>query len=418
MSTKLELLNQTSPEKRLAALREIAADCQVDFPERDPRYINNHIHTIYSFSPYSPTAAAYMAAQAGLCTAGIIDHDSIAGAKEFLAAGQILDLPVTCGFEMRVSWLDSPFAGRRINNPDQDGVAYMTMQGVAARYFDQVEDFLQPYREKRNLRNRAMVAKLNDQLSPDMQIDFDRDVLPLSEAKDKGSVTERHLMFALAKKVAERLGRGQPTIQFLEDQGVQLTDKQRSMLEDTAYPFYEYDVLGILKSSFVPQIFIPAGEELCSLRDFVDLARKVEAIACYAYLGDVTDSVTGDKAAQKFEDDYLDDLLTYLDKMGVEAVTYMPARNTPAQIERLQGLCQQHNKFQISGEDINSPRQNFICHAMEKPEFAGLIDSTWALIAQEREVEAARPGFFSAEMIARYPEVSDRIAHFRSLLKG
>lgn len=110
---------------------------EIDFPKRDPRYINNHIHTIYSFSPYSPTAAVYASAKAGLCTAGIIDHDSIAGANEFLQAAEILNLPVTCGFELRVSWQDSPFGNRRINNPDQDGVAYMTMQGVAAKYFSE-----------------------------------------------------------------------------------------------------------------------------------------------------------------------------------------------------------------------------------------------------------------------------------------
>ena len=42
---------------------------------------NNHIHTTYSFSPYSPTAAVYFARMAGLGTCGLMDHYSIAGAQ-------------------------------------------------------------------------------------------------------------------------------------------------------------------------------------------------------------------------------------------------------------------------------------------------------------------------------------------------
>lgn len=42
----------------------------------DTYYVNNHIHTTYSFSPYNPTEAVYMAWKNGLKTAGIMDHDS------------------------------------------------------------------------------------------------------------------------------------------------------------------------------------------------------------------------------------------------------------------------------------------------------------------------------------------------------
>ncbi len=221
------------------------------------------------------------------------------------------------------------------------------------------------------------------------------------------------------KKMTAILGKGENTIQFLTEQGIKLTEKQQEMLLDTNYPFYEYDVLNILKSSFLPQIFIPADDELCTLEEFVALGKKIYAIPCYAYLGDVTNSVTGDKAAQKFEDDYLEELFDYLDEVCIKAVTYMPARNTEAQLKRLKKLCVDRNKFQISGEDINSPRQNFICYAMEKPEFTNLIDSTWALIAHERATEKnPDDSFFSEKMEKMYPNVEDRIVYFKSLIKS
>ena len=134
----------------------------------------------------------------------------------------------------------------------------------------------------------------------------------------------------------------------------------------------------------VEKFYIDADEECPSVYDYIDICNRSGAISAYAYLGDVGDSVTGDKKAQKFEDDYLEDVFRCLKDEGVWAVTYMPTRNTRAQLERLRGLCEQYGMFQVSGEDINSPRQNFVIRAMEDPMFENLIDATWRLIEHER----------------------------------
>ena len=76
----LHQLNAPTKEERLENLRQVVKTAV--FPPMVPQYINNHIHTTYSFSPYSPTAAVYAARMEGLCTAGIIDPDSISGARE------------------------------------------------------------------------------------------------------------------------------------------------------------------------------------------------------------------------------------------------------------------------------------------------------------------------------------------------
>ena len=376
----LNKLNAPTKEERLANLKEVLKDTV--FPPMVPQYINNHIHTTYSFSPYSPTAAVYAARMEGLCTAGIIDHDSISGAREFLEAAAIVDIPVTIGMEARISMDGTRLEGRRTNNPDQVGVSYMTIQSVPHDKIDVLTEFFKPYQAARHARNRKMIAKINELVG--VELDYDRDVLPLSEAADNGGVTERHLMYALAIELVKQVGKGQAMIDKLTAIGMNLSEKQKTMLLDTEYPFYEYDVLGMLKGTFVPKIFIDATDECPKLPDMVKLCKKVDAYLCYAYLGDVGDSVTGDKKAQKFEDDYLDDVFECLKEEGVTAVTYMPTRNTPAQLERLRGLCDQYGMFQISGEDINSPRQSFIIRAMENPMFQNLIDATWKLIEHEK----------------------------------
>lgn len=376
----LNKLNAPTREERLANLQEILKT--TTFPPMVPEYINNHIHTTYSFSPYSPTAAVYAARMEGLCTAGIIDHDSISGAEEFIEAAKLVDMPVTIGMECRVSMDGTRLEGRRTNNPDQVGVSYMTIQSVPHDKINTLTEFFKPYQQARHQRNRQMIEKINA-LLPGIGLDYDRDVLPLSMASENGGVTERHLMYALAIRLVEQVGKGEAMVDKLRAMGINLSAKQEAQMLDTAYPFYEYDLLGILKSAFVPQIFIDATDECPQLKDMVKLCFDIDAYLCYAYLGDVGDSVTGDKKAQKFEDDYLDDVFECLKEEGVKAVTYMPTRNTPAQLERLRGLCDSYGMFQISGEDINSPRQSFVIKAMENPMFRNLIDATWKLIEHE-----------------------------------
>ena len=377
----LNKLNAPTKEERLANLAEVLKD--TTFPPMVPQYINNHIHTTYSFSPYSPTAAVYAARMEGLCTAGIIDHDSISGAVEFLEAAKLVDMPVTIGMEARISMDGTRLEGRRTNNPDQVGVSYMTIQGVPHDKIDTLTAFFKPYQAARHLRNRQMIERINALLGTDL--DYDKDVLPLSMAAENGGVTERHLMYALAIKLVGQVGKGAAMVKKLGEMGLTLSSKQEAQMMDTEYPFYEYDLLGILKSAFVPQIFIDATDECPKLKDMVKLCKDVDAYLCYAYLGDVGDSVTGDKKAQKFEDDYLEDVFECLKEEGVTSVTYMPTRNTPAQLERLRGLCDQYGMFQISGEDINSPRQSFVIKAMENPMFKNLIDATWKLIEHEAQ---------------------------------
>ena len=333
----LEKLNAPAREERLANLREVLKT--TEFPPMVPQYINNHIHTTYSFSPYSPTAAVYAARMEGLCTAGIIDHDSISGAREFLAAAEIVGMPVTVGMECRVSMDGTALQGRRTNNPDQAGVSYMTIQSVPHDKIEMLNAWFAPYRAARGRRNRAMV---------------------------------------------EKAGKGQPMVDYLASIGLSLSEKQKNQMLDTAYPFYEYDLLGILKSAFVPKIYIDATDECPNVRDVAKLCKDIDALLCYAYLGDVTASVTGDKKAQKFEDEYLDDVIACIKTCGIRAVTYMPTRNTPEQLARLRRLCDENGLFQVSGEDINSPRQSFVIKAMENPMFSNLIDATWKLIGHEK----------------------------------
>ena len=354
----------------------------------DTYYVNNHIHTTYSFSPYNPAEAVYMAWKNGLKTAGIMDHDSAGGAKEFIEAGGIIGMPVTCGIECRIDMSMTSVNGRRINNPDQKSVAYVAMHGIPHQNIDSVDRFLAPYREKRNIRNRKMCENITGIVKPyGFTLDFDADVLPISNYAEGGSVTERHILFALAKKITARYKTPAEVLSFLENEmKISISPKLRGFIADgdKTPEFYEYDILGVLKSDLVEKFYIPATDECPKAPDFIKMVHDNGGIAAYAYLGDVGNSVTGDKKAAKFEDDYLDELVGVLLELGFDAITYMPTRNTLAQLQRIMKICEDNKFFQISGEDINSPRQSFICKALDDEHFMHLIDNTYTLIGYEQ----------------------------------
>jgi hypothetical protein len=94
----------------------------------------------------------------------------------------------------------------------------------------------------------------------------------------------------------------------------------------------------------------------------------------------------------------------------------MPSRNTPEQLRRLRALCDKHGLFQISGEDINSPRQAFVCEAMREPGFENLVEAAWALIGHETAcAQGAGNGMFSENSLSRMPDLEERTAHFATL---
>ncbi|MBQ7779792.1 MAG: PHP domain-containing protein [Clostridia bacterium] len=387
LQKEINLLNAETAEKRLENLASLIKK-EREKPTVRPEFANNHIHTIYSFSPYSPTAAVYMARAEGLETAGIMDHDSIGGAEEFRLAGKIAGIGTTCGMECRVRLDKTSLSGRRLNNPDQAGIAYMAIHSVPSTGFARLQQFFAPLREKRNVRNRKMLEKINELTSPyGITLDFEKDVVSISSYNEGGSVTERHLLYALCKKIVSVKGR-ENCVEFISKElKMPLSEKQLSQLTDKENPHFLYDMLGIMKANLVEKFYLPAVDECPELSEVVKLADEVGAILCYPYLGDVGESPTGDKKAQKFEDDFLDELFVMLKNEGVKAITYMPARNTPEQITRLQGLCREYGMTEISGEDVNSSRQSMICTQLAKPEFRHLVDMAWTLVEREKDFE-------------------------------
>jgi hypothetical protein len=413
-------INNPDKEIRMEASAKLGSMIESKELERTVlQEVNNHVHTTWSFSPYEPAAAAFQAWKAGLGIVGSIDHDSIGAANEMLDSAKDLGIASTVGFELRVSFKDTNLGDRKINNPDSPGLVYMCVHGIPHKRISEVETFLEPIHRVRNKRNKAQVEALQALVGKyGYDLDFERDIVPLSKSSQGGSITERHILYAMSKQTLSMFKKGENLVRFLQrDLKLPLSGKIESLLLDEANPHYVYDLLGIFKGNFLPRFFIqPEASECPDVRKVVAFGNSIGALPAYAYLGDVEQSVTGDKKSEHFEDGYLVELMDLLSDIGFPAVTYMPPRNTIEQMERLQSLAKERGMMEISGVDINSSRQSFNCPELLGPCCHHLVDSAWALVAHEK-LSTCNPslGLFAPDNPLSSLPLAKRIDRYASL---
>ena len=383
--------------------------------------VNNHVHSSYSFSPYSPTNIVSEAVKSGLQIVGLMDHDTVAGAEEFLDAGKRLGIATTIGCEIRVRLDINEYKNKHINNPDETNIIYIAIHGIPKKNLESATSFLKPIRLARKNRMQLQTKNLNtflEEKNVSIKINFHDDVLLSSNFNSGGTITERHILYAFSKKLVQKFGKGEKLLSVIENNLVDFIDpKIKGYLCDTSNPHYIFDLLGLLKSSLVPKFFIPSSSNECpSVNDVIPFAKSIDAIPAYAYLGDVNESPTKDKKTQKFEDAFLENLLDDLKKIGFQAITYMPPRNSNNQLSRLRLLCKKYNFMEISGVDINSSRQSFNCPILLEKEFDHLIDAAWALVAHEKLSEKDPPeGLFNYEDKMINMDISSRIKEYADI---
>lgn len=429
MTTDVINDSAAKPDDRVAALRNL-----IDGGHQLPGFVeesNNHIHTCYSFSPYTPSMAALKGREVGLQVVGSVDHDSISAAAEMRDAAAICGMGAVTGFEIRaffhsaddVALGHAPFADRKLNNPDSPGVAYLTVQGIPAWGRVRAEEFLAPIRAARLERTRAMTEAAN-QILADLgvpQLDFEQDVVGISQFAAGGTITERHLLFAMAKSLIDGVGRGKQLLEGLGGMGITIADPLVDVLGDETNRLLSYDLLGLLKAEYLSTFYIQPtrivdGGELPDAADVVALAHEIGGIACYAYLGDISASPTGDKKAEKFEDEFLPELVDALTGLGFSAITYMPPRNTPEQLARIGDLASDAGLIEVSGVDINQPRQVFSCPQLQRAGYGHLNATTWALVVHE-ELSHLDPalGLLHPENPLAHLPLPERVAHYGAL---
>jgi len=235
-------------EERLNALEDIVRAFPADTPAKSGAInhaygvVNMHIHSFYSYNAqgYSPAHIALECRKNNFYAAALCDFDVLDGLEEFFTAGKMLGLRTAVHMETRAYLKE--YARMEINSPGEPGVTYMLGAGFGSLPPENspAMETLVKFRQQANLRNRALVGRINARL-PEISIDYDIDVLPLSPG---GCPTERHIVKAYCLKARNVfLDRGKLTafwstllhktggeVERLLDDQPAMDDKVRSLL--------------------------------------------------------------------------------------------------------------------------------------------------------------------------------------------
>lgn len=278
-------LDSFDPAKRRQALDELirlSEAGEIALPDPKPE-VNLHFHTFYSFNAegWSPSRVAWESRKYALSVAGKVDFDVLEGTQEFLDAGEALRLKTVSGLETRV--FIQELADKEINSPGEPGVAYFMLAGVtrgpgagAAR------DTLDRFYSTARSRTEEMMERVNRHLGT-VQLDFTRDVLPLTPA---GNATERHLLAAFDRKAREVYPDTAGLAGFwAEKLGVELAEA-RALVDDSVK--LQETIRGRLMKKGGVAYAAPEAGTFPSLESAVSFGRDIGALPCLTWLDGTT----------------------------------------------------------------------------------------------------------------------------------
>ena len=373
----------------------------------------------YSSVPYSPSALAYKCYENGSKLLGICDSETLSGAKEFYEACNILGMECSLGFQVK-SDIIKPKLNRRINNMYQSDVVNLSLLGIPLEKIDYANNFLSKLRIAESNRMSKMTDLINKSYKKiGVSIDYKKDILPISNEREGGTVTEMHVLLALCNQLVNRFGKSQNLVDVLRVQmNVPISEKSRKHLSDAVDEVsFVYDLQNVLKNE-IRTFYVDADKECCNIADLRKLATDCQAILTYEYMGDIENIVFGENRIEVYEDAVLDFLLKELKRLGVMAVTVSPSRHTAEQTQHVIELCKELELMLIIGETVYTRRQDVKYEEVDNVKYNNLIEASRAICYNEKAIAKGMGGIFSKSATEKYPDLDKRIAAFAGLSKS
>jgi len=411
MTDNVALLSSFQAETRAAALRKLAAE--TTFPaERD--WVNMHIHTFFSYNGegWSPTRIAYEMKKLGLYAAAICDFDVLEGVEEFLSAADLLQLRSAAGFESRVFF--NEYADQEINSPGEPGVFYFMGMGfvhpppASSKAASAFADML----NRSHTRNRDLIARINAKITR-FQLDYDRDVLPLTP---RGNATERHIIAAFQAKALNALGgKAQAAAYWADTFSIDPADANAKIADTNAFAEF-------LRSKLIKRGGLgyqqPTAQTFPLLDDVIAAIQECRAIPMCAWLD-------GASQAEQKPEPFLQTLIA----KGVVAVNIIPDRNwnfkdkdvQTKKIAALDEFVRLSRRYHLPinvGTEGNKPGQrlvdDFTAEAMRRHHQA-FLEGAQVMVGHTRLLRYANVSYIDPTIDGRKPTPEQRLAFFASV---
>ena len=365
---------------------------------------NNQVRSQYSFSPYSPSMVAWKAYQAGVSTCGFMDYESVEGCREFWDACRLFGIVPTLGFEMRMNWRETETKKGLYFDLENESVCRFAIHGISISKLLEYEKFLYRIRQERWLRNIKMTDRIHKILSIyGMYLDFEQDIVPFSKWIARGNITEKHLLYAAAKKIREKYKTGTEILSFLcRGIGADLSNLERKKVLNEENPFYLYDITDILEKSLLKHIYEPVSMyEVPSAKKMIPYLIKRGGIPSYIFEG---------------EKNVLHEMIDSLVKHGMQTISYVPHCGDVSYMWIVQTLCQKYSLIGIAENIIDHPQQLFCEIEHDQKVRVDMDKIIWAIVGHENVVNVdVSQGLFSYEICRKYPCLKERLDLFEKI---
>ena len=328
---------------------------------------NTHLHTFFSFNAcgWSPSRIVFEARRRGLEVAATVDFDVLDGAAETLRAGDLLGVKTASGFESRVFIREH--SDQVMNSPNEPGIYYFVAEGFTeaplAAPSAAVMDKLRRVAHERTL---GVMQRVNAYLEK-VQLDFDRDVAPLTPA---GNATERHLLVAYDRAARDAFPRRADLVGFWTEKLGEPAEGVDAMLDDAAV-FHALARARLMKFG-APGYAPPTADAFPTLDEVIAGVRAAGAIPSGSFLD----------GANPGEHD-METQLAFLRDKGIEALTVVPERNWRIQdpeekarklkaFTECMAIARRLDMPILAGTEMNKPGQPFV-DAFESEELAPFV---------------------------------------------
>jgi hypothetical protein len=357
MSSLEQQLLSFDYETRMAALHELVAAAQrgeVALAAEQP-ILNMHCHTFFSFNAYghSPASLAWLAKKRGFTAAGIVDFDVLDAVEEFLLACDMAGVRGSAGIETRV--FIPEFATREINSPGEPGVYYhMGIGFVSGKAPAEVAPILDSMRARALRRNRDMLARVNNHLSP-VALDYEADVLPLTPA---GNATERHMLAAYIRAAEKHYPDRGARVAFWADRLGTSAAQVEAIIDD--YAKFSNLVRGKLMKKGGVGYVTPTPESFPTVEEYHRFIIACGALPTATWLDGVS---TGEQV--------IDELMALMIAKGAVAANIIPDRNwniadpdtrklKVSKLHEFVGICRDLDLPINVGTEMNSPGNKLV----------------------------------------------------------
>lgn len=398
----IEKLNSKFAFVRKMAIKELKKREQHDpllIPDKNLHEINLNVHTNYSFSPYSPSLAAYMAYKSGVKIVCDCDYGTEYGAEEFCSACDELGISSFPGFEVTLS------GGER---KEHLCAIYSVTPNVMQKYRPLLESFREVCKE----RAMKVCEKINKKLRKfDVLLDFEKDVYNLVKNRKGATLTLKHVYMATGKKLEQKFGRGRKLAEFLRTTlCLDIQEGEYNLLCDANNPFYEYDLISALRHNFSG---VEGGLTPPALTDYLEVAKECGSAVAYEYFAPenwLKNQTESQKTVQDFEQ-----LVDVVKQKGFNTVCVFSQNLSEEIIIEFIKVLEQKQMLAVFAEKTEYPRNHFasvapaVCREyLEKCAYA-LLGSYVSMKINPQD------GMFSQKSIEKCPSFEDRLSMFAQI---